>query len=136
MGILSLILGPVVGAINGFLTRSHELKMARHEANVAWARTMADASKTSWKDEWWVLLFSAPIILLMAGYPGPMNILKDIFGMDTLRIIYLTMIGASFGVNLHDRVKLNKLKRVILGNGEEKKVHIENDPENPEVAEE
>ncbi|MEE9401426.1 MAG: hypothetical protein V3V32_05355 [Dehalococcoidia bacterium] len=134
MGILSLVLGPVVKAVEGFFTRSHQLKMARHEAQVKWATTMADASKTSWKDEWWVLLFSMPIIMLMAGYPGPMLVLKDIFGMDTLRIIYMTMIGASFGVNLHDRVKLNKLKRVILENGK-KTPHIENDPENTQEDE-
>lgn len=35
----------------------------RAEAEIQWDVTMADASRTSWKDEWWTLLLSVPLIL-------------------------------------------------------------------------
>ena len=120
MALLSLFLGPVFGAVSkivgGWLEHKQKMRESRQEAEQAWAATMAAASATSWKDEWWVILFSMPIILVMAGYPGPMQVLQDIFGAETLRYIYIIKIGASFGINLHDRFQISKVKSTILKN--------------------
>jgi len=46
----------------------HDVKM-RHMANVQeWDLTMAEATKTSWKDEWFVILLSLPLIGAFTGY--------------------------------------------------------------------
>ena len=77
-----------------------EVWAKKENAGILWAQTMAEASKTSWKDEWFVLLFSIPLILSMFGYDAPLWVLRDFFGQDTIRNIYLVMIGASFGVRI------------------------------------
>lgn len=40
-----------------------EIQVAQATSNIEWEKSMADASKTSWKDEYWTVLLSIPLIL-------------------------------------------------------------------------
>jgi hypothetical protein len=70
---LKALLGPITNLIGGYMKNKAEEKQARHEAKIAviqndanWEETMAAASATSWKDEFWTLILSIPIF--MVGY--------------------------------------------------------------------
>jgi len=74
--------------------------MNNENAGALWAQTMAEASKTSWKDEWILVLFSLPMLLAMFGYYEPMQVIVDIIGQEMYRNIWLVMVGGSFGVRI------------------------------------
>ena len=74
--------------------------MQKENAGLLWAQTMAEASKSSWKDEWILILFSLPMIGAMFGYYGPLTVIIDLVGQEMYRLIWLTMVGGSFGVRI------------------------------------
>ena len=119
MGILSLILGPVVGAVNGFFTRRHELKMAQHAAQVKWASTMADASKTSWKDEYVLILWTSPILLAIFGFSEPLErflaLLIQLPEWYTALIVTLSL--ATFGISAKGKWETLKSKVEFVRTG-------------------
>lgn len=79
-----------------------EVYVKRETSEIDWGLIMAEGSKTSWKDEWFVILWSIPIC--MAFVPGLAPYVKE--GFDVLDksvpdwfIAGLgVMIAASFGV--------------------------------------
>ncbi len=67
----------------------HEAKMEVIKNTASWEQLMASASATSWKDEWFTLLLSAPVVALMWG-----------ISMNDVEI--LDRIGIAFGeLNMH-----------------------------------
>ena len=72
----------------------------KENAGILWAQTMAEASKTSWKDEWILMLWSMPMMLAWFGINGPMQVTVDIVGVEMYRQVWLVMVGASFGVRI------------------------------------
>lgn len=104
----NLLIGPVVELASGWLkgrkeiqqaTIQKEVQVLQNEAN--WDAVQAEASKSSWKDEWLTILVSIPMI--MAFIPG----MKDevMSGFDVLASCpewYQYLIGvvfaASFGI--------------------------------------
>ena len=67
------LLGPVTGLAKTYLSNKYEEKQAKHQAKMSviqndadWESKMADASKDSWKDEFWTIVLAIPIF--MVGY--------------------------------------------------------------------
>lgn len=73
MNILSSLIGPIAGLAKGYLSNKAEEKQAKHQAKMSviqndadWESKMADASKDSWKDEFWTIVLAAPVFMI--GY--------------------------------------------------------------------
>jgi len=70
---LSSLIAPVAGLVKGYLSNKAEEKQAKHQAKMSviqndadWESKMADASKDSWKDEFWTIVLAAPVFMI--GY--------------------------------------------------------------------
>ena len=70
---LSSLIGPIAGIAKTYLSNKAEEKQAKHESKMSviqndadWESKMAEASKDSWKDEFWTIVLSVPIF--MVGY--------------------------------------------------------------------
>jgi len=70
---LQLLLGPAVELAKDFVKGKVEEKKAVQQARISkiqndanWEASMADATKSSWKDEWFTIVLSMP--LLGIGY--------------------------------------------------------------------
>lgn len=76
-----------------------EVKALTHEAN--WDAIQAEASKSSWKDEWLTILISIPLVL--AFVPGMDSILERGFDLlekcpDWYQYLVGVVFAASFGI--------------------------------------
>jgi len=116
---LNLLVGPIADLAGTWLNGKVEEKKAQAKTRVAkaeaeavvmqkkatgeidWDLKMADASASSWKDEWLTILFSIPLIL--AFVPGMEEVVRN--GFDRLNEMpewYQYSLGvivaASFGV--------------------------------------
>tara|TARA_R110001606_G_scaffold98556_1_gene217673 strand:+ start:1154 stop:1525 length:372 start_codon:yes stop_codon:yes gene_type:complete len=70
---LGQLIGPVTNLVGGYFKNKAEEKQAKHQAKMSviqndadWESKMADASATSWKDEFWTIVLSVPVF--MVGY--------------------------------------------------------------------
>jgi hypothetical protein len=73
MSIFTALLGPVAGVAKTWLSNKAEEKQATHQRKMSviendadWEAKMAEASKDSWKDEFWTIVLATP--LFMTGY--------------------------------------------------------------------
>ena len=73
MSILTTLIGPITGLAKNYLSNKAEEKQAKHQAKMSviqndadWESKMADASKDSWKDEFWTIVLAIPVF--MVGY--------------------------------------------------------------------
>ena len=73
MSILNALVGPITNLAGNFLKNKAEEKQAKHQAKMSiiqndadWESKMADASKDSWKDEFWTIVLAIPVF--MVGY--------------------------------------------------------------------
>lgn len=85
-----------------------DLAKAGQVADIQWASTMAEASKDSWKDEWFTVVLSLPAI--MAFVPGLTDYVELGFYAlsqtpEWYRYSFLVAIGASFGVRIWGKAK-------------------------------
>jgi hypothetical protein len=71
--VLNNLIGPVTGLIGNYFKNKAEEKQAKHQAKMQviasdsdWESKMADASATSWKDEFWTVVLAIPVF--MVGY--------------------------------------------------------------------
>lgn len=78
MNILSSLISPIAGVVTSHLKNKAEEAQAKHQAKLSviqndanWEQTMADATKNSWKDEFWTLVLAIPIFCV--GYAIAMN---------------------------------------------------------------
>jgi len=117
---LTALIGPVANLAGTWLSGKVEEKKAQSATKVAkaqaeamvmqkkatgeidWDLKMADASASSWKDEWLVIIFSAPLVLSFCGEWGR-KIVDDGFaalaGMpDWYQYTLGVIVAASFGV--------------------------------------
>jgi hypothetical protein len=102
------LLGPLTDLIGGHLERKAEEKRAVHERKLEaikqdsnWENIQAGNAKSSWKDEWFTLLFSIPCIL--AFYEPAVPIVMQGFvvleGMpDWYKGFLGAAVAASFGL--------------------------------------
>lgn len=110
-----------LGIFDGFLQRSHEKAMAKHRVVIAkeeskarieekkatadldWDRLMAEASQSSWKDEFWTIVLAMPFVLIFV--PSLQPYIEQGFRAleqstpEWYRYALLTAIGAAFGVS-------------------------------------
>lgn len=117
---LQTLIGPLTELFGGYLERRAEEKKAKHEAKLqiiqneaSWEKLMAQASNSSWKDEWFTILLSSPIVVLMWGVAvnDPLVIERIRLGFDTLNqlpdwyqyALYMA-ISASFGIRGADKL--------------------------------
>ena len=73
MSILTTLIGPIACLAKNYLSNKAEEKQAKHQAKMSviqndadWESKMADASKDSWKDEFWTIVLAIPVF--MVGY--------------------------------------------------------------------
>ena len=124
MNLLSL-LGPVAEIGKSYLNNRAEKSKAKHEQQLQvikngaeWESKMADASASSWKDEFWTICLAAPIFMI--GYAIAMDDVAVIqrvdmafAALDTLpewyQYLLFLAVSASFGIRGAD--KLMKLRK-------------------------
>lgn len=73
MSIFTALIGPLAGVAKTYMSNKAAEKQAKHTAKMSviqndanWESQMADASKDSWKDEFWTIILAIP--LFMVGY--------------------------------------------------------------------
>lgn len=102
------ILGPIGGIVTTWLegkqkiqeaTISKEVTQLTNEAN--WDNIQAEASKSSWKDEWLTILVSIPMV--MSFIPGAKQVVLDGFAVlascpEWYQYLIGVVFAASFGI--------------------------------------
>jgi hypothetical protein len=86
MSIFTALLGPIADLGKTYLNNKAEEKQAIHTAKLNviqndadWEAKMADASASSWKDEFWTIILAIPIF--MVGYAivaGDMTVVERV----------------------------------------------------------
>lgn len=117
---LKMLIGPVAELAGGWLKNKAAEKQAKHEARMSviqndadWEAKMADASANSWKDEWFTILLSVPLLLI--GYAVVVDDLTIIervkSGFDALnqlpdyyQYMLFIAVSASFGIKGADKI--------------------------------
>jgi len=114
MSILTTLIGPIANLAKGYLSNKAEEKQATHarkmsviENDADWEAKMADASKDSWKDEFWTIVLAIPVF--MVGYAIAANdvtvIARVVTGFEALeklpewyQYLLFIAISSSFGI--------------------------------------
>ena len=114
MSILTTLIGPIANLAKGYLSNKAEEKQATHarkmsviENDADWESKMADASKDSWKDEFWTIVLAIPVF--MVGYAIAANdvtvIARVVTGFEALeklpewyQYLLFIAISSSFGI--------------------------------------
>ncbi len=98
--LLAPLLGGVVKIVGGWIGHKQQVAEATRAAEIKWAHTMADASKTSWKDEYILFLWTLPVLLAILGYSEPMErflqLLRELPQWYTGLLVTLSL--ATFGI--------------------------------------
>jgi len=121
------LISPLTNLIGQVIKNRAEEKNAIHNAKMevikntaSWEQLMASASATSWKDEWFTLLLSAPVVALMWGISmndveildrigiafGELNMLPDWY-----QYLLFMAVSASFGIRGADKLLALKRKK-------------------------
>jgi hypothetical protein len=121
------LISPLTNLIGQVIKNRAEEKNAIHNAKMevikntaSWEQLMASASATSWKDEWFTLLLSAPVVALMWGISmndveildrigiafGELNMLPDWY-----QYLLFMAVSASFGIRGADKLLALKGKK-------------------------
>jgi len=102
------LLGPVVDLVGGHLQRKSEEKKAVHERKMVaiqqdanWENINANNANSSWKDEWFTILFSVPCVL--AFFPSMVPVVMEGFAVlngmpDWYKGFLGAAVAASFGI--------------------------------------
>ena len=105
---LKMLIGPISELAGTFIKNRaaekqavHDSKMRRIQADADWETTQAEASKNSWKDEWFALVLSLPLI--GAFIPSMVPYVHEGFNvLSTMPDYYKAFLGgaiaASFGI--------------------------------------
>jgi hypothetical protein len=71
---LQALIGPLTGLIGDHFKRKAEEKQATHErklqviqSDASWENKMADATQSSWKDEFWTIILALPLMAISFG---------------------------------------------------------------------
>ena len=111
---LGQLIGPVTNLVGGYFKNKAEEKQAKHQAKMSviqndanWESKMADASASSWKDEFWTIVLAIPVFMI--GYAIAMNdtdvIVRTKLGFEALsglpewyQYLLFIAISSSFGI--------------------------------------
>ncbi len=114
----NLIAGPIISGITGFFKDKAKLKQAKLDGEIKviqsasqnisdWEKIHAKGSQTSWKDEFWTVIFAVPLIMGFIGYSAEaqkgFEALKAM--PDWYQYTLVTMVLASFGIRVNNVVK-------------------------------
>lgn len=123
---LQMLLGPAVDLAKDFIKGKADEKKAIQQAKIHkinndanWEASMADATKNSWKDEWFSVILSAPLIAV--GYSVAMDDpqiiarLNEAFNAlntlpDWYQYLLFIAVSASFGMKSADKIMNLKSK--------------------------
>ena len=112
----NLLIGPLVNAVSGFFKDKAKIKQATVEGkvkllqsasdNVAdWEKLHVKGSMTSWKDEYVLILYSIPVMMVFVPFLVPYAI-AGFAALATLPSWYtytlVTISLASFGIRMKD----------------------------------
>lgn len=68
------LIGPLADLVGGHFQRKAEEKKATHErkleaikTDASWENKMADATQSSWKDEFWTIILALPLMAISFG---------------------------------------------------------------------
>lgn len=121
---LQMLLGPALELGKDFIKGKADEKKAIQERKITaiqndanWEANMADASKSSWKDEWFSIILSAPLIAV--AYSVAMDDQAVIVRMDEAftalnslpewyQYLLFIAVSASFGVKGADKLMAMK----------------------------
>lgn len=72
------------------------------QADITWDLLQAEASASSWKDEWWTIILSLPLLLMFVPYdPIQLAMTEGFKRMEAAPSWYVTAVGvaiaAAFG---------------------------------------
>lgn len=117
------ILSEVVGGVRDWMKGKQEIKKARVEGEVAvtrkaaenvatWEQLHAKGSQSSWKDEFWTIVFAIPLVFAFIDTPwfdGP-EIARQGFEAfkqmpEWYQYTLVTMVLASFGIRVTGTIK-------------------------------
>lgn len=121
------LIAPIADIFGQVLKNKAEEKKAIHNAKMevikttsSWEQLMAEASATSWKDEWFTLLLSAPVVALMWGISMNDVEILDRIGIafeelnrlpDWYQYLLFMAVSASFGIRGADKLLALKGKK-------------------------
>ena len=114
------IIAPIAELLGTILKNKKDESLAKHEAKLeiikntaSWEQLMANASATSWKDEWFTVLLSAPIVVLVWGISmDDVSVIQRIgFAFteldklpDWYQYLLFMAVSASFGIRGADKI--------------------------------
>ena len=114
------IIAPIAELLGTILKNKKDESLAKHEAKLeiikntaSWEELMANASATSWKDEWFTVLLSAPIVVLVWGISmDDVSVIQRIgFAFteldklpDWYQYLLFMAVSASFGIRGADKI--------------------------------
>ena len=115
----NLIAGPIISGITGYFKDKAAIKKAKVEGEINaiqqasqnaadWEKIHAKGSQSSWKDEFWTIIFAVPLVL---GFiPGAQEHVTAGFNSfadmpEWYQYTLVTMVLASFGIRITDRIK-------------------------------
>jgi|SRR5210317_1974296 hypothetical protein len=68
------LIAPIAGIVTDWLSNQKEKSQAKHVAQMQvisntaiWEAKMAEATNNSWKDEWFTVLLSSPVVCIIYG---------------------------------------------------------------------
>ena len=115
------LISPITSLLGGYLNNKREEAQAKLQViqnDADWESKMADASASSWKDEWFALLLSAPIVAVMYGVGvndvTVMDRVHDAFDAlgnlpEWYQYLLFVAVTSSFGIKGADKImKLRK----------------------------
>ncbi len=119
------LISPIANLAGGYLKNKAEEKQAKHKAKMTmiendadWEAKMAEASKDSWKDEYFTIALSSPIIFIgyAVGVDDPTIIARVEEGFAALSRLpewyqYLLFIAVSSSFGIKGADKLMSLRK-------------------------
>lgn len=126
---ISKAVGELFGLVGDHFEGQRKIKLAEVEAEIAlaakrasaeidWDLMWADQAKTSWKDEWFVLLHSIPVIMAfipsMAPYVAQGFEALSSSAPDWFITFYGAGVAASFGIRGLKDVYKSRSKKELL----------------------
>jgi len=110
-------IGPIIGAISSYVTGKQEISKAKQagelkiiaqaaESQASWELLHAKGSQTSWKDEFWTIIFAVPLVLGFTGDWGVEVVTAGFLALDNMPDWYqytlVTLVLAAFGIRMKD----------------------------------
>ena len=93
LSIFTALISPLANVAKTYMSNKAEEKQAKHQAKMSviqndadWESKMADASKDSWKDEFWTIVLAVPIF--MVGYAIAAN---DVTVIDRVSAAFIAL---------------------------------------------